>query len=229
MNIYQKIQLVKKQLGERELKKTGENNFSGYKYYELGDILPSIIELCNKVGLFTQITFGEDTAFLNIIDADNPIEGENSQEYRMVTYTSPLKIPEIKGANAVQVLGGAQTYLRRYLYMAAFDIVEGDIFDSEGFEKKKKKKAEIGALAELIEECKKSFLNLSKKKTDIKASKEEKEAAIKISEEVAALMKTFGYSTFSDVSKKQEKNDVIALAELLGIEIKDELKDKKKG
>ena len=57
MNIYQKIQAVKKELSERELKKSGENKFSGFKYYELGDFLPSIIELCAKYGLFTQITF----------------------------------------------------------------------------------------------------------------------------------------------------------------------------
>lgn len=37
MNIYQKIQAVKKELSERELKKSGENKFSGFKYYELGD------------------------------------------------------------------------------------------------------------------------------------------------------------------------------------------------
>ena len=44
MNIYKKIQAVKKELSERELKKSGENTFSKFKYYELGDFLPSIIE-----------------------------------------------------------------------------------------------------------------------------------------------------------------------------------------
>lgn len=228
MNIYQKIQLVKEQLAERQLKRTGENKFSGYKYYELGDFLPSIIELCNKNGLFTQITFTEDTGILNIIDTDNPIAGENgSQEFRVVSYTSPLKELELKGANKIQALGGTETYLRRYLYMNAFDIIEADMFDSEGFEKKKQKKAESGAVNELIEKCKKSFLDLSKIKTDMKASKEEKDHAIKVTEEVSRLMKMFGYATFGDISKKQEVKDVVALAELLGIEIKDELKGNK--
>ena len=57
MNIYKKIQKVKRELSERELKKSGENTFSKFKYYELGDFLPSIIELCGKYGLFTKIDF----------------------------------------------------------------------------------------------------------------------------------------------------------------------------
>lgn len=36
---------------------------------------------------------------------------------------------DLKGANAVQLLGGVETYQRRYLYMAVLDIVEHDQFD----------------------------------------------------------------------------------------------------
>ena len=120
MNIYQKIQLVKLELAQRELKKSGENKFSGFKYYELGDILPSIIELCNKHDLFTQITFTETQGVLNIIDcAPEKKDNDNDNaEYRVVQYTSPLKDLELKGANAIQALGGVETYLRRYSLQA---------------------------------------------------------------------------------------------------------------
>ena len=37
---------------------------------------------------------------------------------------------ELKGCNKVQALGGVETYLRRYLYMSAFDIIENDMFDA---------------------------------------------------------------------------------------------------
>lgn len=37
---------------------------------------------------------------------------------------------EVKGANALQSLGGVETYQRRYLYMMMLDIVEADMFDS---------------------------------------------------------------------------------------------------
>ena len=52
-------------ISERELKKSGRNDFSGFSYYELGDFLPSIIELCNKYGLFTKINFEKHYSIKN--------------------------------------------------------------------------------------------------------------------------------------------------------------------
>lgn len=212
MNIYEKIQNVKFELAQRELKKSGENKFSGFKYYELGDFLPSIIELCNKYGLFTQITFTQTDGILNIIDCNPEKADEGNLEYRVVQYTSPLKDLELKGANAIQALGGTETYLRRYLYMNAFDIVEADMFDSTDFEKKKKQKAEKPALEKLLTDCKKSF----------------KEAQPEIKAKVGDLFKTLGYTTFADITKNQNKDDIISLAELLKVEIPSELQEEKK-
>lgn len=210
MNIYQKIQAVKKELSERELKKSGENKFSGFKYYELGDFLPSIIELCVKYGLFTQITFTEDKGILNIVDCNAEVVQEGTpSEYRIVQYESPLKELELKGANAIQALGGAETYLRRYLYMNAFDIVEADMFDSAEFEKKKKAKTEKTALEKIINDCKEAF---KKSDDDIK-------------KETGTLMKSLGYATFADITKAQNKQDILSLAELLKVEIPAELQE----
>lgn len=210
MNIYQKIQAVKKELSERELKKSGENKFSGFKYYELGDFLPSIIELCAKYGLFTQITFTEDKGILNIVDCNAEVIQEgNPNEYRIVQYESPLKELELKGANAIQALGGAETYLRRYLYMNAFDIVEADMFDSAEFEKKKKAKTEKTALEKIINDCKEAF----------------KKADDDIKKETGTLMKSLGYATFADITKAQNKQDILSLAKLLKVEIPAELQE----
>ena len=210
MNIYQKIQAVKKELSERELKKSGENKFSGFKYYELGDFLPSIIELCAKYGLFTQITFTEDKGILNIVDCNAEVVQEGTpSEYRIVQYESPLKELELKGANAIQALGGAETYLRRYLYMNAFDIVEADMFDSAEFEKKKKAKTEKTALEKIINDCKEAF---KKSDDDIK-------------KETGTLMKSLGYATFADITKAQNKQDILSLAKLLKVEIPTELQE----
>lgn len=210
MNIYQKIQAVKKELSERELKKSGENKFSGFKYYELGDFLPSIIELCAKYGLFTQITFTEDKGILNIVDCNAEVVQEGTpSEYRIVQYESPLKELELKGANAIQALGGAETYLRRYLYMNAFDIVEADMFDSAEFEKKKKAKTEKTALEKIINDCKEAF----------------KKADDDIKKETGTLMKSLGYATFVDITKAQNKQDILSLAELLKVEIPAELQE----
>lgn len=216
MNVYEKIQRVKRELSERELKKSGENKFSGFKYYELGDFMPSIIELCNKYGLFTQITFTNEEAILIIVDCTDKhaitLE-DGTLDYRCVKYSSPMRDLELKGANAIQALGGVQTYLRRYLYMNAFDIVEADMFDSEEFEKKKRKKAEKGDLEILVENCKSVF----------------KKADDKTKSEIGNAMKTLGYESFGALSKAQNKNDIISLATTLKIEIPQSLKEENKG
>lgn len=123
MSIYKKIQLVKQKLLEANLRKTGENKYAGFKYYELADFTPTIINLCNEVGLFTKITFNNEEAKLTIINSDKPDQREE--------YTSPMRTLELKGCNQIQALGGVETYSRRYLYMSAFDIIENDMFDAQ--------------------------------------------------------------------------------------------------
>lgn len=224
MNIYKKIQKVKKELSERELKKSGKNDYSGFSYYELGDFLPSIIELCDKYGLFTKVDFQDkfrlnttknnseeilttdtkigEEAILTIINTDKVNEKE--------TYSCDVKELNLKGANSIQNYGGVQTYLRRYLYMNAFDIVEADMFDSQEFEKKKKQKSEKNDLDELVEMCKTKF----------------KEADTDMKTEVGNTMKALGYASFAALSKEQNKNDIISLATTLKVEIPAKLKEK---
>lgn len=122
MNIYEKIQKVKKGILESNLKKTGENKYAGFKYYELADFLPTLINLCEENKLYTKITFDNEVARLVIKNAEKSDEIEE--------YTSPMRNLELKGCNQIQALGGVETYQRRYLYMSAFDIVENDMFDA---------------------------------------------------------------------------------------------------
>ena len=121
MNIYEKIQIIKSELNRAKLKKSGENKFAGYKYYELADFLPQIVELCKDNGILTFISFTADLAILTAVNSEKPEE--------QIKITSPMKEIEQKGCNAIQSLGGVETYQRRYLYMALFDIVENDMFD----------------------------------------------------------------------------------------------------
>ena len=124
MNIYEKVQAAKLSLTEANLKKSGHNKFANFEYYELGDFMPAIIKIFNDLKLFSKVTFTNETAVLKIINAENPMEQEE--------YTSPMKELDIKGANPMQSLGGIETYQRRYLYMSALDITEGDMFDGSG-------------------------------------------------------------------------------------------------
>jgi hypothetical protein len=137
-NIGQKIQIIKKRLLESNLKKSGYNKFSNFKYYELQDFVPNIIRLCNDFGLLTVFDFTETEGTLKIIDIDDM----NSK----IEYRVPMTKPEIKGCNEVQNLGGSITYLKRYLFINAFDIIENDQFDAQDMRIKYK-----------CEECGKEF------------------------------------------------------------------------
>jgi hypothetical protein len=134
MNIYEKLQKIKFELLDCNLKKSGKNEFAGFEYYELGDIMPDIIRLCDKYKVCTLISFNERIAILSAYDCEVDVSQDNS-----VSITSPVATLELKKANAIQALGGVQTYMRRYLYMAMFDIIENDQFDATLGEKEESK------------------------------------------------------------------------------------------
>ena len=123
MNIFEKMTKAKKIILESNLKKSGENKFAGFKYYELADITPKLIEVCNELKLHTQTSFDKDYATLTITNIENIEE--------QLVYESPMRELSLKGCNDIQALGGTETYQRRYLYMAAFDIIENDMFDAK--------------------------------------------------------------------------------------------------
>lgn len=121
-NIYIKLQNARVRLQESKLKKSGENKFAGFKYFELGDFLPTINKIFEELKLCSFINFTTEEAKLIIINSEKTDE--------TIEFTCPVVELSLKGANAIQNLGGTQTYLRRYLYMNALEIVENDEFDA---------------------------------------------------------------------------------------------------
>ena len=122
MNVYEKLALARVDLQKRNLQKSGHNKFAGYDYFELRDFLPAINEIMANYKLLGVCCFEADEAALEIIDAEKP-------ESRIL-FSSPMSTAELKGCHPVQNLGAVQTYLRRYLWTAAFEIVEGDALDA---------------------------------------------------------------------------------------------------
>lgn len=122
MNVYSKLQTARVRLQESNLKKSGENKFAGFKYFELGDFLPSINKIFDELKLSSFINFTKEEAKLIIINSEKVDE--------TIEFTCPVVDLTLKGANAIQNLGGTQTYLRRYLYINALEIVEDDEFDA---------------------------------------------------------------------------------------------------
>jgi hypothetical protein len=121
MSVYRKLQEARVRLQNTALKKSGKNKFAGYEYFELGDFLPAIQNICEEHGLCGVISYTHEEATLRIYDVDDPISN--------ITFASPMSSASLKGCHDVQNLGAVQTYLRRYLWTNAFEIVEHDALD----------------------------------------------------------------------------------------------------
>ena len=121
MKVYKKLSEARVALQSRELTKSGHNKFAGYKYFELGDFVVPALDIFNQVGLVSIISFGE-IATMTIVNIDKPEE--------TITITSPMSEANLKGCHPIQNLGAVQTYLRRYLWVAALEIIEHDAIDS---------------------------------------------------------------------------------------------------
>ena len=123
-NINEVLATIKTELAACKLKKTGNNKFAGFNYFELGDFLPQLTAIIHKYGandLFSIENDGQkDWAVLHFY-----YNGE-------VTKTMmPFKeFPTPKGMQDIQYLGGEMTYYRRYLYMQMFNITDADLVDS---------------------------------------------------------------------------------------------------
>lgn len=122
MNIYEKLQTMRCELQDAQLHKSGKNTFAGYEYFELQDIIPTINKLMQESKVTSVVSFGTDHAELVLINIEKPEE--------KVVFTSPMAKTVLKGCNETQGLGATITYIRRYLYINAFEIVENDALDA---------------------------------------------------------------------------------------------------
>ena len=118
MNVYGKLIEARKRFLEAGIKKTGVNRYAEYKYFTLDDIIPIKQTIFRDLGLADVIIFGTDTASLSVYNVDNPTE--------CIDFTSQLAPDESLIKNPIQKVGAIQTYVRRYLYMLALDIIESD-------------------------------------------------------------------------------------------------------
>jgi hypothetical protein len=120
--IFEKLQKARVMLQDKQLKKSGKNKFAGFTYYELADILPSINVIFRDLKLCSNFSLDHDIASLKITDWE-----DGSTEI----FTSPVEDLELKGCCKIQALGGVHTYLKRYLYLNALEIVEADMLDAQ--------------------------------------------------------------------------------------------------
>lgn len=121
MPIHKKLNEARLAFHALPLKKSGQNTFAGYKYFELSDFLVPALRIFNDVGLCAVISFSESTASMHIVDVE-----DGSQ----VIIHSPMGSANLKGCHEIQNIGACETYSTRYLWTAALCIVEHDALDS---------------------------------------------------------------------------------------------------
>lgn len=130
--VYRKLCAARDKFHTKDLKKTGENKFAKYKYFELADFLIPALEVFKEVGLCAVVSFDESMARMTITDVD---------DFSSIVITSPMGSADLKGCHVVQNIGAVETYQRRYLWVAALEIVEHDAID--GGEAAEEKKASV--------------------------------------------------------------------------------------
>lgn len=133
MNVYQKLAEARYRLKAAGLKQSGRNKGVGYTYFDLQDILPQTTQIERELGLLSAVSFTETEGTLTVTNTENPEES--------IMFSSPIRDAELRGCHPVQNLGAIETYVRRYLYLLAYEIVETEALDlTQGNDKGQDKK-----------------------------------------------------------------------------------------
>lgn len=131
----QSIISIRVSLQNAKLKKSGRNKFAGFDYFELSDFLPKLNELMEAEDVNDRYYIKDDYAVLELI------KGEEVNSYTMpfVLFETPVNVKvdsntgetrEVKTMQDIQYLGALNTYYKRYLYLNAFGITDGEVIDS---------------------------------------------------------------------------------------------------
>ena len=150
---------IRVKLQNAKLKKSGKNKFAGFDYFELADFLPKLNELMLEEKINDRFYIKDNYAILEIQ------KGEEINTYTMpfVLFDTPINIKqdsktgevrEVKSMQDIQYLGALNTYYKRYLYLNAFGITDGEVIDSMNNEEmvsepKAERKATDGQIAVL--------------------------------------------------------------------------------
>ena len=122
MSVHKKLMEARIRLQNTKLQKTGHNKFAGYTYFELGDFLPTVQQIFSELGLCGTISFTSTEAQLQIVDTEDVKV--------VINFLCPMAMASLKGCHEVQNLGASMTYIRRYLWVNALEIVEHDVLDA---------------------------------------------------------------------------------------------------
>lgn len=142
MSIYQKLQTVRCEVNKKCNKKSGHNKYAGFDYFQLEDFLPTANEEFLKAGLCPVFSMeinpvncvyyrDKEPTTREITFARLRIYDDVDKDY--VDFETPVaevRMGKEDKRNPIQELGASHTYLKRYLYMNALELSEGDVIDA---------------------------------------------------------------------------------------------------
>lgn len=179
-NLNESIIEIRCELQAKNLKKSGKNKFAGFDYFELADFLPTLNELMRKYKVNDIFTIKDGIASLTLV------LGDEKQEYTMpfVMFDTPVnakydnntkQYKQVKSMQDIQYLGALNTYYKRYLYLNAFGITDGEIIDSMD----NSDLEEINHRKELINYCNDNNLNMNEIAVQYKLNGKSKDSEFK--------------------------------------------------
>lgn len=133
---------IRVKLQNSKIKKSGKNKSTAFEYFELADFLPILNELMLDEKVNDRFYIKDNYASLELQ------KGNETNTYTMpfVLFDTPLNFKKDKNGNFmkdcngnylkvksmqdIQYLGALNTYYKRYLYLNAFGITDGEIIDS---------------------------------------------------------------------------------------------------
>ena len=146
MNIYEKIAEARIRFAQKNVKKTGKNTFAGYNYFQLEEILPAINAIAMELKFLPIFDTTKFVATLTIVDCEKPEDKvtfscayARSVKKTFIYVKNGRELNEeildqqgasLKGCHPIQNEGATITYLKRYLYLNAFEISEADVLDA---------------------------------------------------------------------------------------------------
>ncbi len=142
MSLNESIANIRVELQKANLKKSGKNKFAGFDYFELADFLPKLNELMQKEKVNDLFTIDDGKATLTLIQSDEKqvytipfILFETPKTYKKSKSGEYVKNKDgeyvlIPSMQDIQYLGALNTYYKRYLYLNAFGITDGDVIDA---------------------------------------------------------------------------------------------------
>lgn len=201
------IASIRVKLQKADLKKSGKNKFAGFEYFELADFLPTLNELMEKEGVNDLFTIEDNKAILTLI------KGEEKQSYMIpfIMFETPLNTKGAKSMQDIQYLGALNTYYKRYLYLNAFGITDGDVIDALDVEGNGTKKAPVQTSAQ-APTAQKSAQAPAKPAPAVQPTTGEKLASEKqlelisnlyTQEEISAMLARMGLTGLSEVTLSQ--------------------------